>query len=43
MLFLTPGSIVLSVVAGMLTFVCFVLFLASVLVGVIAAVKSIFT
>jgi len=43
MLFLTPGSIMLSVVAGMLTFVCFVLFLASVLVGAIAAVRAIFT
>lgn len=41
-LFLTPGSIVLSVVFGMGTFVSFVLFIASVVVGLVAGIKNLF-
>jgi hypothetical protein len=42
MLFLAPRSMISFVVFGMLTFVCFVLFLASVIIGFVAAIKSIF-
>jgi len=42
MLFLTPRTIIASVVFGMLTFVCFLLFLASAFIGLVAAIKSIF-
>lgn len=42
-LFLTPYSIFLSVVFGMGTIVSLVLFIASVIVGIIAAVKEIFS
>lgn len=43
MLFLNAKSLILSIVFGMATFVCFVLFMASVLVATIAAVKNLFT
>ena len=42
MLFLTPRSIISFVVFGILTFVCFLLFLASAIIGLVAAIKSIF-
>jgi hypothetical protein len=42
MLFLTPRSIISFVVFGMLSFVCFVLFLASAIIGIIVVLKGIF-
>ena len=42
MLFLTPRSIISFVVFGMLMFVCFLPFLASAIIGLVAAIKSIF-
>ena len=41
-LFLNAKSMIISIVFGMATFVSFVLFMASVLVAVIAAIKNLF-
>jgi len=41
-LFLSPGSLIITVVFGLGTFVCFILFMASVLVGIVAAIKALF-
>ncbi len=41
-LFLSPGSLIITIVFGLGTFVCFVLFMASVLVGTVAAIKALF-
>ena len=41
-MFLNPQSLVVSIVFGLAAFVCFVLFLASVVVGTIAAIHNIF-
>lgn len=40
-LFLTPSSLAISIVFGLGTFICFVLFAAAVLTGLIAAIKGI--
>jgi hypothetical protein len=41
-LFLSPGPLVISILFGIASFVCFVLFLGSVLVGITAAIKNLF-
>ena len=42
-LFLTAKSLIISIVFGMATFVSFVLFMASVLVATVSAIKNIFS
>jgi hypothetical protein len=40
-MFLAPSSLIITVVFGLGAFICFILFLASVLAGLIAAIKGI--
>ncbi len=39
-LFLSPGTLIVTIIGGMGTFVCFVLFFASILFAIIKFIKS---
>jgi len=41
-LFLTPGTLFVTLFFGVSTFVCLILFLASVLIGMIAGIRNLF-
>lgn len=40
-MFLSPSSLAITVVCGLATFICLLLFMASILVGLIAAVRGV--
>lgn len=40
-MFLSPSSLAVTVICGLATFICFILFMASVLAGLIAAIRGI--